>query len=214
MKLPIILGLFLSCGSASMASLATGTGEQLLYDVYLDDTRIGYHKVVIRPEASRKIVEVEAEFKVKFLLFTAYAYQHRTHEEWQDNCLVSITSQTNDNGERFSVNGNKQDGEFKVKTDESSQKLTGCVKTFAYWDPKLLKANYLLNTQTGVYTPVETRFIGMKNIDIGGKTISANHYRIESRKFDIDLWYSNNMEWLALSTATENGANLRYIRQL
>ena len=55
---------------------------------------------------------------------------------------------------------------------------------------------------------------GMKNIDIGGKTISANHYRIESRKFDIDLWYSNNMEWLALSTATENGANLRYIRQL
>lgn len=215
MKLSAFIATTLLCSSTAMANLAaaTGNGEQLLYDVYLDGNKIGYHKVTIRPEKSRKLVEIEAEFNVKFLLFTAYKYKHQTQEEWQDNCLVSINSETNDNGEEYSVVGREQDGHFRVQTGETSQQLPTCVKTFAYWDPNLLKASHLLNTQTGKFTPVDTRYLGTDNIDMNGRTMNARHYRVSSSEFDIDLWYSSNMEWLALSTATENGAKLRYIRQ-
>lgn len=215
MKLSAFIATALLCSSTAMANLAaaTGNGEQLLYDVYLDGNKIGYHKITIRPEKSRKIVEIEAEFNVKFLLFTAYKYKHQTQEEWQDNCLVSIDSETNDNGKRYSVSGREQNGQFKVEIGETVQQLPACIKTFAYWDPNLLKASHLLNTQTGKFTPVDTRYLGTENIDMNGRTMNARHYRISSNEFDIDLWYSSDMEWLALSTATENGANLRYIRQ-
>jgi hypothetical protein len=184
--------------------------QDLYYNVFLDGDKIGFHRVTIEPIASRKIVQVEASFNVKFLIFNAYQYQHTAKEEWNDSCLTKILTTTDDNGTKLFVNGQQQSDAFRIQSPDGSQLVKGCVKSFAYWDPQLIQATHLLNTQSGKYTPVKTVKLGEEDISLGQGRVNATHYRISSDQFVIDVWYSANKEWLALSTTTENGSNLRY----
>lgn len=206
--LPMLVSLCLA--SWTVHGLST---KDLYYHVFLDGDKIGYHRVTIKPIASRKTVEVEASFNVKFLIFNAYQYQHTAKEEWIDSCLSRILTTTDDNGTKLFVNGQQQSDTFKIESPQGSESVKGCVKSFAYWDPQLIQASHLLNTQTGQYIPVQTLKLGEENISLGQGRVNATHYRIISDQFVIDLWYSAKQEWLALSTTTENGSNLRYERR-
>jgi hypothetical protein len=205
----VVLLQFLSSAHAYAAA-----AKDLRYSVFLDGDKIGYHKVNIRQEASTKIVQTEARFNVKFLFFNAYAYQHTANEVWNGRCLRSIRSKTDDNGDELFLYGHTQEQLFKINSKEGSEAVTGCVKSFAYWDADLLlTSEYLLNSQNGQYTPVQIVTIGNEEIQLGQKRVNAIHYQIVSDKFTIDLWYSQDKEWLALSTRTENGSTLRYERE-
>ncbi len=209
-NLYLVLVIFLGLTSLPAHGLMT---QDLYYNVYLDGDEIGYHKVSIKPLESRKIVQVEASFKVKFLFFNAYTYFHTANEEWSESCLTKILTSTDDNGTKLFVNGQQQKDVFRIESAEGSERVSGCVKSFAYWDPKLIQATRLLNTQNGKYTSVQTLNLGGEEISLAKGRVQATHYRIVSDEFVIDLWYSPEKEWLALSTTTENGANLRYERR-
>ena len=77
--------------------------------------------------------------------------------------------------------------------------------TFAYWNPKILDQKKLLNPQTGDYLLANISTIGKENILVKGQTVNADHYKIDTAKFKIDLWYGPNKEWLALQSVTEDG---------
>ena len=47
----------------------------------------------------------KAEFQVKFLFVTAYDYRHQATERWDANCLRTLGSVTDDNGDAFEVAG-------------------------------------------------------------------------------------------------------------
>jgi len=205
-----LIAICLSFTSFSVHALTT---QDLQYNVFLDGDKIGYHRVSIQPGDSYKLVQVEANFDVKFLIFNAYQYRHVAKEQWSNNCLTSILTSTDDNGTKLFVNGQQQRNVFKIDSNDGSRLIDGCVKSFAYWDPQLLQASHLLNTQTGQYTAVKTLRLDKEEISLGNKKVKATHYQIISDEFVIDLWYSDEQEWLALSTITESGAKLRYERR-
>ena len=184
--------------------------QQWRFKVFLDEQMIGYHKVMLNPDKTRATVQIEANFDVKFLFFTAYRYRHKNQEIWQNNCLETIESRTNDNGDIFYVNGLREQQGLTLYTHEGTQTLPGCVRTFAYWDPRLLQANRLLNAQTGEYLDVDIRLLGVEPLVIADQTITARRYRLLAENIEIDLWYSENMHWLALQTTTDSGRQLRY----
>jgi len=184
--------------------------RDLEYNVYLDGDRIGFHKVKITPVASGKIVETEASFAVKFLIFEAYRYLHYSKEEWSNGCLNTIQTKTNDNGEQLFVNGRLMKDIFSINSLDDKKVIKGCVRSFAYWDLNLIQSPYLLNSQNGQYTSVDVVSLGGKKITLGQKLVDAMHYRIQGDELEINLWYSPDKEWLALSTMTKSGATLRY----
>jgi hypothetical protein len=194
----------------STAVAFTQAPQQWRFKVFLDEQEIGYHTVTVNPAKTRATVQIEASFDVKFLFFTAYRYQHNNRETWENNCLKTIESRTNDNGDIFYVTGKQQEQRLALNTHDGTQALPGCIRTFAYWDPRLLQARRLLNTQTGKYLDVVIDFIGNENLILGKDSIVAKRYRLQSANIAIDLWYSENMQWLALQTTTENGNQLRY----
>lgn len=208
-RIPLIV----ICLSFSSFSVHALTSQDLQYNVFLDGDKIGYHRVSIQPGDSYKLVQVEANFNVKFLIFNAYQYHHVAKEQWSNNCLTSIRTSTDDNGTKLFVKGQQQRDAFKIDSNDGPKLIDGCVKSFAYWDPQLLQASHLLNTQTGQYTAVKTLRLDEEEISLGQKKVKATHYQIISDEFVIDLWYSDQQEWLALSTKTENGAKLRYERR-
>lgn len=183
------------------------------FKVYLGDKEIGHHKFQVIPHDDKVFVSSEANFDVKFMFISAYSYLHQNSEVWKDNCLQAINATTDDNGDVLYVRGKYRKQTFNLQTHNGQQQLEGCVKTFAYWDPSLLNSNKLLNVQTGKLEEVNVKALGESEINMKGTLIRANRYRINSPKFSIDLWYSQNQEWLALESITENGSRLRYLVQ-
>lgn len=193
--------------------VTASTPQAWRFKVFLDDQEIGQHTFEIIDRDNTRYVDVEARFDVKFLFFTAYYYQHSNHEVWQGNCLNSIQSNTDDNGETQFVQGKTNGDVFQLRTPQGENRVDGCIKTFAYWDPSILNSDYLLNAQTGELMPVSIDDLGIQSINVTGKPVAAQHYRINTDQFSIDLWYSPQREWLALQSATRDGAVLRYQRQ-
>ena len=183
------------------------------FKVFLGDKEIGFHKFMVTPHKDQTYVSSEANFDVKFLFISAYTYLHKNSEVWKGDCLQAINASTDDNGETLYVRGKYRDQGLRLQTHNGQQQLDGCVKTFAYWDPSLLKSKRLLNVQTGKLEDVSIEALGESEIDNNGDLIRASHYRINNPKFSIDLWYSDKKEWLALESTTESGARLRYKAQ-
>lgn len=185
--------------------------ESWKFRVLLNDTPIGFHHVNISDNGMKRSVHTTASFDVRFLLIPVYNYEHETRETWQGDCLASIESTTDDNGDDYFINGSRESEAINLITQDGTVQLNGCVRTFAYWDVNLLKAERLLNTQTGEYQIVEIKDLGIGELLIDESSVQARHFRLVCEDRTIDLWYGKNMRWLALESETESGDLLRYL---
>lgn len=181
------------------------------FRVYLDDKPIGYHRFELRQQGERRELRSTARLDVKVLFINAYQYLHDADENWRGDCLQSLASRTDDNGKQLSVSATAQGNEFNVSNRERHYSLSGCVMSFAYWNPAMLQQLRLLNAQTGEYDQVTIKALGDESLQVHGATQASRHYRLTGSKLSIDLWYSPAGEWLALESTTENGRRLRYM---
>jgi len=204
--------LYISLVSVCYANSVTASnGQSWNFRVYLDNKEIGQHSFQVTQNNNVTHVEIVASFEVSFLFFKAYSYQHSNYEVWSGECLHSISSRTDDNGKQYFVEGYIRDTVLFMHTVDGPNELDGCIKTFAYWDPDFLESESLLNSQTGEMVEVEVTDLGPDIIDISGKPVTGNRYRLESHDFSIDLWYSvNDRKWLAMESVTSTGSKLRY----
>jgi hypothetical protein len=169
--------------AALLASLpALAQSRTWDFRVYLDEKPVGHHRFTLSEKGAERELTISARFDVKFLGFSVYRYAHDATEHWKGDCLVRLTAQTDDNGERSVVERAPQ----------------GCTMSFAYWNPLILKRAELLNAQTGEIETVSVAALG------------DGRYRITGPKHPIDLWYSSDGQWLALESPLASGRRLRY----
>lgn len=182
------------------------------FDVLLDGKEIGYHAFELRDDGSQQVLETEASFDVKFLFINAFRYRHSNVEIWSDGCLEKIDATTNSNGKQQTVSGRRADERFAVRRTEGESSLPVCVQSFAYWNPRILDATRLLNTQTGEYENVSASFDRRDEVRVDGEPVDALRYRLSTKGGDITLWYSDDDQplWLALEAPAKGGRTLRY----
>lgn len=186
----------------------------LVFDIYLDDSRIGSHKVLVESEGSERRVQVEAQMQVDVLFFTVFSYQHQASERWRDGCIVKLETSTNDDGEKLTVSAAKTPQGVDVKTPSGESRLDGCVRTFAYWDLDLLDSSYLLNTQNGRYEPARLVREDSHPLQFNGRSYGSQRYRLEvGDDVAINLWYDDKQSWQALQTRVAGDRVLRYLRR-
>jgi hypothetical protein len=196
---------------ASGVSLAEDSASKtLMFDVFLDGKRIGYHRFEIDGSRNNAAVRSEASFDVKFLFVTAFTYRHSARENWAGGCLEEIEARTDSNGKELNVVGERTGDAFVIDTGEDEARLPECVMSFAYWNPGFLEQPRLLNPQTGEYVDVEVQELGKDIVRLDGRAIPARSVRLTARQMDITLWYSENAEWLALESVAKGGRILRY----
>ena len=180
------------------------------FDVYLNEKQVGKHYFEVTEIDGMKRVESEANFKYKILFIPAYRYEHTNSERWADNCLVRFEAKTNANGKRMQARGEKNGAGFKVAGKNGLVELPECVMTFAYWNPKFLEQQKLLNPQSGEYLDVEVEQLERANLTVRGETVAANRYRVTAEKMNLTVWYSDDYEWLALESVAKGGNIIRY----
>ena len=174
------------------------------FDAVLNDKVIGQHTFIYEDE---KTVS-DANFKFEYL-FMDFIYQHKSSETWQGNCLKTISSKTDDDGDLYEVNGHIEANQFLVTTNIETKELPVCVMTFAYGDPKILEQKKLMNSQNGEYLDVDIQFLREENHMVKGKEILTSLWQIEAKGDDGDLlvhlWYDENMNWVSLKSQTPIG---------
>lgn len=208
-----LLLIYIALVSAMPVSSATQTDgrQDWHFQVFLDDQVIGHHTFSLTRMGDSTHVAVDAKFNVKVLFITAYSYLHQNYEVWRDNCLYSIHSQTDDNGDAQYVKGQRTGATFLIQTAAGQNRVEGCLKTFAYWDASFLQSRQLLNAQTGEVMSIEVQPLGIVELLIQQQRVPAKQYRVVADKFSIDLWYAvDNNDWLALKSTTRDGTVLRY----
>lgn len=198
-------------GLAALTAQASA-GDTYRFEVLLDDKPIGEHRFEVETEGTQQRVRSTAEFKVDFLVFTAYRYQHQSNEVFRDGCLQQIRATTNDNGTRYQVEGEATGRAFVIDRGGDVEQAPGCIKTFAYWDPAILEQQRLLNPQTGELEAVGIREAGADRVEVAGREIAATRYALETDELTIELWYNDALGWVKLSSDTGKGARLIYRR--
>jgi hypothetical protein len=194
--------------------LAHAEESTMTFDVYLDNSQIGFHQVNIERLENEKRVQVEANMSVDILFFTAFSYKHQARERWTQGCIVELETRTNDDGEELAVIGKQTGDGLEVVTNSERKQIDGCVHTFAYWDVDLLSSDYLLNTQNGKYEQAQLVKLDPLPLEFNGKTYGNQRYRLEiGEDVAINLWYSSDNTWQALETKVTGGKTLRYVRR-
>ncbi|WP_299770964.1 DUF6134 family protein [uncultured Pseudoteredinibacter sp.] len=191
------------------ANTDTKAGElpqNLYFDVFLDDKKIGKHNFIFSAIDNGYELNSEASYKVKILGITFFNYQHQSKEHWQNNCLKSIQSNTNSNGDKYSVSSALVNENLKITTQDETFTAKECTRSFVYWEPDLLFSKQLLNSQTGELQELK------QSEELNGE---LRIIKLSGKDMDIELHYKTNQttgleQWKALIAKLENGRTLNY----
>ena len=178
--------------------------QEWKFDALLNDKIIGQHTFIYEDEKTIS----NANFKFEYL-FMDFIYQHKSTETWQGDCLKTILSKTDDDGDLYEVSGHIGTDQFLVTTNNKATELPSCVMTFAYGNPKILDQKKLMNSQNGEYLDVDIQFLRQENHMVKGKDIITDLWQIEAtgaeEDFLVHLWYDKNMNWVSLKSQTPIG---------
>jgi len=215
MKALVAAAVLLLAGGPAGASAVSGTAapappeREWNFRVLLDDREVGWHRYVVRGDGDSTEVDSQAQFDVRFLLVNAYRYRHQARERWRGACLDELESRTETNGTIEEVAAVASGDVLAVAGPAGAARLPGCVMSFAYWDPRILNARRLLNSQTGALLPVRVEARGTEQIAVGDRRVPATRHRLSAPGLQIDLWYADD-RWIALEAPTPGGRVLRY----
>jgi len=206
----LVLVLLVAFGSLPTSQAGTASRDAWRFRVYLDNREIGYHDFFVEQSGNMRRLRSEASFEYRLMFVKLFSYEHENIETWAGDCLQSIESRTDSNGQPYRVNGRLEAGSFRVDGSAGEADLPECVMSFAYWNPVFLGQGRLLNTQNGEYLDITVSAPVAEARIVRGEAQPAYRYRLEAGELRVDLWYSPDKEWLALESEVRGGRKLRY----
>lgn len=210
--LTVMISLAIGALGTASGDIEDAPADSLRFAVFLNDREIGYHDFTFREADGSRTVESEASFQVKLLFINAFRYRHEHVERWSDDgCLLEISARTDNNGNDLAVQGVARDDTFLVASSAGTEELTGCIQSFAYWNPELRNARRLLNSQTGEYVDVQVTPLGTDTITVGGQETTIERLRLTAKDTDIEISYAADTgTWVALDSRLKKGRVLSY----
>jgi len=213
---------------AMFQTTALAVSEQTLrFAVTLDGRDIGEHRFEIRDDAvtaagPERSVAIEADFLVRLLRIPVFRYTHQNHESWDGGCLQRLESQTTTNGTVQRVELDRRDDGYRLNTPEREQRVDApCLLSFAYWDPAIIGAEQLVNSQNGALIDVAITALGRERPDWLGETVAdapVQAFRLQAdddgdgSPVDIRIYYTDAWEWVGLESPVTGGRLMRYQR--
>ncbi len=125
--------------SATAPAQEPGAVRSWNFQVFLDQTLIGYQNFRLTPTPDGQELTNEAHFRVKVLFIEAYHYDLHATELWQGDCLHRLDAHTDDDGTLLDVHAHSDGDALQVQAAHGSYTLQGCTMSFAYWNPAMLR---------------------------------------------------------------------------
>ncbi|NQV78987.1 MAG: hypothetical protein HQ495_00445, partial [Alphaproteobacteria bacterium] len=156
-------------------------------------------------------VDIDIELAVKIGFVTVFRYQHTNREVWRGGKLVSVSTETDDNGKPFEVRATSQADGLHTKTlADDEQILPSTAIPTSYWNPAILQNRQWLDTQRGIMLDVDVQQTGLEPVTLAdGRSVEAERYEVTG-DLNITVWYTPRGEWVKLAFPAR-GADIEYV---
>ena len=202
----ILFGLVLFSADA-VTSVAPSS---IAFRIFRDGQPIGLHVTQIRQDGRKLVVETKIDVDVRFAFMSLYTYHHRNREEWISDRLVRFVSETDDNGETYSVDGRATPAGFEVRAGAMRYVVTTAVRPASFWDRRILQAATLIDTKTGALLDVSVRRGKAEPLATPLGPIQARRYSV-SGDLAMDLWFASTGPLAKLRMrARADGSTIEY----
>jgi len=206
--------LLLLVGSAPLGALAQALpyGPTLSFAVYRNGEQIGKHTLTFQQNGSNLTVSTAVDLAVKMLGFTAYRYSHRAQETWAGDTFQSASTQTDDNGTKYTVQAKRTPAGIDVQRSSGHEVMPTGVLPSSHWNVRQISQSSLLNTQNGNQAQVKVTPLGREKIKTASGWIDATHYRY-SGDVTKDQWFDDRGRWVKTTFPASDGSTIEYILQ-
>ncbi|MBB4040478.1 hypothetical protein GGR34_002131 [Microvirga flocculans] len=205
-------GALLLTPKASFAALPVPPDGRLTFDVVRKGSRIGVHELTFTRSGERLTVSVDVELSVGIGPIKFYRYTHRVSEIWQGEDVVSLTAQTNDDGQKLSVTCERTPSGLLVDSTRSGRYVAPAgAHPATHWNREMLDGP-LINTQNGeLLRPVVIRK-GRDRVQTSAGTIVPAQRFALSGPISFETWYDDTPSWVGLTFVAKDGSQVLYRR--
>ena len=194
--------------------LSNTTYDRLHFNVYRNDSLIGYHNLDFYEKDGLIESKIAIKFEVTFLGFVVYEYLHKNHEKWMNNTLVFMEASTDANGDLLDCKVNKKENAFKILGTNGDFTLDKKITPTTYWKFDQLitgEKNKVLNSQDCSYINFEIKYLGDEMIY--DNSLKASRYKLLGKEFtgddvNIDIWYKDK-KWVKM-IFLKDGSTIEY----
>lgn len=187
---------------------STGGLQPLNFTAYRNGSRLGSHRIDFAEEGNRLTVDIELVFDVKLAFIPVYRYRHKNREIWEDGRLVSMSTETDDNGTDYKVEATKDGDHLLVDGVDGRLELPGDTLTTSYWNEAAMAKRAWLDTQRGQLARSEVTKKPAEAVRVEGKDVEATPYDLVG-DITCTLWYRDD-RWVKLRFVGEDSSVIDY----
>ena len=174
----------------------------LEYELFRNNTPIGYHKFDFKREGQNLIIDSEIKFKITKLGIDLYQYYATGQEKYTDGVFSGFSSETNQNKKEKYVNISIDTTDKNLIIDGSSFKGKAD-KDFiigTWWNHEIVQKNAQISAVSGRIIEQKVEFLGKEDVTFGDKTYKTLKFNFSStdpslskdKKLNIDIWYEED----------------------
>ena len=174
----------------------------LEYELFRNNTPIGYHKFDFKRDGKNLIIDSEIKFKITKLGIDLYQYYAAGQEKYIDGVFSSFSSKTNQNKKEKYVNISTDTTDKSLIIDGSSYKGKAD-KDFiigTWWNHEIVQKKAQISAVSGRIIDQKVEFLGKEDVTLGDKTYKTLRFNFSStdpslskdKKLNIDIWYEED----------------------
>ena len=174
----------------------------LEYELFRNNTSIGYHKFDFKRDGKNLIIDSEIKFKITKLGIDLYQYYAAGQERYNEGVFSGFTSETNQNKKEKYVNISIDKMDKNLVIDGSSYKGKAD-KDFiigTWWNHEIVQKKAQISAVSGRIIEQKVEFLGKEDVTFGDKTYKTLKFNFSStdpslskdKKLNIDIWYEED----------------------
>ncbi len=187
---------------------STLPSQGLDFTAYRNGSRLGFHRIDFAEEGKRLIVDVEIAFDVKLAFIPLYGYRHRNREVWEDGRLLSMSTETDDNGTDYRVEVVRDGNRLLADGVDGRLELPGDTLTTSYWNETAMADGVWLDTQRGQLVRSDVTRKPAEVVRVEGADVEATPYELAG-DITCTLWYRDG-RWVKLRFLGEDSSVIDY----
>ena len=217
MKPPLTRRSMLTSGGAvaalplSRLAAAAPAGD-LLFRVIRKGSPIGWLQTTFAQAADGLTVRTKLDVEIYVAFVRVYRYHHLGEEVWQGEKLLSLKSETDNDGEQYRVRTTPVAGGLRVEGPRGTVTTPATTMTTnSSWNPALVQQPMVIDCERGRYVPLAARPLGEKTLGVMGQQRTASLFHIRLPYAVGEIWYAGS-EWVH-GVFTTKGETLTYQRE-
>lgn len=184
-------------------------GDKIIFDVFRKGSRVGTHEMTFSRDDEYIIAKTRFEVSIKILVVPVYSYLYISKERWRDGKLISLSAETNDNGDLSDLNVTRQNGALTLTGSGGEYVASGDLYPTTHWNSGAIGSTQVINTITGKINDVEMQNRGVETVITEHGEIQATHFAYQG-DLATEVWYDSAGKWVKMRFPGKDGVMIEY----